>query len=81
VIGEDAGRVKAIESQANRAARSMYSMPPGHGGLIVERILTDPTLAADWRAELATMAARLRSLRELLAAAITASRPASTPAG
>jgi len=75
VIGEDAGRVKAVESQANRAARSMYSMPPGHGGLIVERILTDPTLEADWRAELATMAARLRSLRELLAAAITASRP------
>jgi aspartate/tyrosine/aromatic aminotransferase len=50
-------------------------MPPGHGGLIVERILADPALAAEWRAELATMAARLRSLRELLAAAIAAARP------
>ena len=75
VVGEDAGRAKAVESQANKAARAMYSMPPGHGGLIVERILSDATLAAEWRAELAMMAARLRSLRGLLAAAIGAFRP------
>ena len=75
VLGDDAGRARAIESQANKAARAMYSMPPGHGGLIVERILADPALATEWRTELATMAARLRSLRELLAAAIAAARP------
>jgi aspartate/tyrosine/aromatic aminotransferase len=75
VLGEDAGRARAIESQANKAARSMYSMPPAHGGLIVERILADPALGAAWREELAGMATRLRSLRESLAAEITRARP------
>lgn len=74
-IGEDAGRARAIETQANKAARTMYSMPPGHGGLIVERILTDAGLADTWRTELAQMAARLRNLRAALAAEIGRARP------
>lgn len=75
VLAGDAGRAKAIESQANKAARSMYSMPPGHGGLIAERVFADAALTADWRVELAEMAARLRSLRESLAAEIGRARP------
>ena len=75
VIGEDASRARAVESQANKAARSMYSMPPAHGALIVERVLSDPALAANWRAELAAMAARIRQLRTAFAAAIAAARP------
>ena len=53
----------------------MYSMPPGHGALIAERILSDPELGAQWRDELVGMAARLRSLREALAAEIERARP------
>jgi len=75
VLGADAGRAKAIETQANKAARSMYSMPPGHGGLIAERIFADAALAAQWKAELAGMAGRLRSLRRSLAAEIESARP------
>jgi aspartate/tyrosine/aromatic aminotransferase len=75
VVGGDEGRARALESQANRIARAMYSMPPGHGGLIVERILGDAALAAVWRSELAVMAVRLRSLREALAAEISRARP------
>ncbi len=75
VIGEDAGRAKAVESQANKAARSMYSMPPGHGGLIVERILSDAALEASWREELAAMAARLKGLRSAFADVVEAVRP------
>jgi len=75
VLGEDAGRARAIESQANKAARAMYSMPPAHGGLIVERILADAALGAAWREELAAMATRLRSLRESLAAEIARVHP------
>jgi len=75
VLGEDAGRAKAVETQANKAARSMYSMPPGHGGLIVERILSDATLGASWREELELMAARLKGLRSRFAAAVEAARP------
>lgn len=75
VMGADDSRVRAIESQANKAARSMYSMPPAHGGLIVERILGDAALTARWSAELAAMAARVRELRVALAAAIAHVRP------
>lgn len=75
VVGDDAAHARAIESQANKAARAMYSMPPGHGALIAERILGDATLAAMWRKELAGMAARLRSLREAFVAAVHAVRP------
>jgi len=75
VVGADAARAKAIETQANKAARSMYSMPPGHGGLIAERILADPVLAAQWREELAGMAGRLLSLRNSLATEIEKVRP------
>ena len=75
VLGEDGGRARAIETQANRAARSMYSMPPGHGGLIVERILQDAALEASWRQELGKMAARLRGLRSAFASAVQSARP------
>ena len=70
VMGEDADRAKAIESQVNKAARSMYSMPPAHGGLIVERILADAALTKQWREELRAMATRIRALRRALAAEI-----------
>jgi aspartate aminotransferase len=75
VLGADEGRVRAVESQANKAARSMYSMPPGHGGLIVERILNDAGLEAAWRGELAAMAQRLKGLRSAFAAAVESARP------
>jgi len=74
-VGADAAQARAFESQANKAARSMYSMPPGHGGLIVDRILADPALRAPWQAEVAAMAARLRWLRQALADGIAAARP------
>lgn len=70
VMAEDVDRARAIESQVNKAARSMYSMPPAHGGLIVERILSDAALATQWRTELDAMAARIRKLRESFAAEI-----------
>jgi aspartate/tyrosine/aromatic aminotransferase len=75
VLGEDEGRARAVETQANKAARSMYSMPPGHGGLIVERILNDTVLEASWREELRAMAHRLQGLRSSFAAAVESARP------
>jgi aspartate aminotransferase len=74
-IGADAAQARAVESQANKAARSMYSMPPGHGGLIVDRILADADLRARWQAEVAAMAERLRRLRRALADGIATARP------
>lgn len=75
VLAEDPGRSAAIESHANKAARAMYSMPPAHGALIVEKILTDPKREAAWRSELAGMCAHIQKLRSKLAAGIMAARP------
>ncbi len=49
-------------------ARTMWSMPPDHMAATVRIILEDEALAADWRAQLVEMGARIRSLRDRLAA-------------
>ena len=41
-------------------------MPPAHGSAIVETILTDAALRADWERELAQMRDRINGLRQLL---------------
>ena len=45
-------------------AREMWSMPPDHGGAVVRTVLQDAALAADWRAELDEMRARILRIRE-----------------
>lgn len=49
-------------------ARTMWSMPPDHGAAVVRTVLDDPQLRADWRVELDSMGARIRSLRSRLGA-------------
>jgi aromatic-amino-acid transaminase len=46
----------------------MWSMPPDHGAAAVRIVLDDAELCADWRAELDEMGARIRAIRERLAA-------------
>ena len=48
--------------------RMNYSFPPDHGARIVQTILGDEALAADWRAELEELRGHLIGLREALAA-------------
>ncbi len=48
--------------------RLNFSFPPDHGAKVVEIILNDPDLRADWQAELEEMRTRMLSLREGLAA-------------
>ena len=74
VLGESSHRT-ALETNLEQIARGMYSMPPAHGALIVDRILADPDLHEGWRGELAAMAARLDRMRRSLAAALASHRP------
>jgi aspartate aminotransferase len=53
----------AAASQLVRSARSMWSMPPDHGGSVVQIILTDQALRAQWLEELAQMRRRIQGLR------------------
>ena len=47
--------------------RQTYSFPPDHGARIVQTILDDAALAADWKAELEEVRLGMLALREQLA--------------
>ena len=80
MAAEPAGLDTAF-SNANALARAGWSMPPDHGGAAVRIILRDPDMTAQWLAELDTMRARMRSVRDALAKAGSAGRVDLTPLG
>jgi aromatic-amino-acid transaminase len=63
---------EAALAKANLAAlnRLNYSFPPDHGAKVVEIILSDPELRADWEAELEAMRLGMLELRSGLAEAL-----------
>jgi aromatic-amino-acid transaminase len=69
VVGTDAAETARARAHALAAVRTMWSMPPDHGAAVVRLILEDSALAADWRAELDAMRARIQQVRRALAAA------------
>lgn len=50
-------------------ARVSWSMPPDHGAAVVRTVLETPELAADWQAELYSMAERIHAVRQAIAEA------------
>lgn len=61
---------KAATSQLLNVVRSHYSMPPAHGAAIVETILGDDALRAQWQGELGGMCERILGLRHAFADAL-----------
>jgi aspartate aminotransferase len=53
----------AAATQLVRIARSMWSMPPDHGAAVVQTILADQVLRAQWLEELGRMRRRIQDLR------------------
>ncbi len=66
MLSADAATNKIVDSQVNNLVRTLYSMPPDHGGAVVSLVLNDPELRARWLEELATMRDRLQEMRQLL---------------
>jgi aspartate aminotransferase len=66
LLSGDAKAEATSRSQLLNVIRGIYSMPPAHGGAIVDTILGDEKLRADWEAELAEMRGRINGLRTLL---------------
>ncbi len=64
-----------VHSQVNNVVRTIYSVPPDHGAVVVATILDDPELKAAWRVELAEMRGRLREMRVLLNDALSEKAP------
>ncbi|MFN4021090.1 MAG: aromatic amino acid transaminase [Erythrobacter sp.] len=81
ILGKDQAALDTAFSNANALARACWSMPPDHGGAAVRTILRDPDLTQQWLAELDDMRARMRQVRDALAAAGTAGRIDLTPLG
>jgi aromatic-amino-acid transaminase len=81
ILAQEQGGLDTPFSNANALARACWSMPPDHGGAAVRIILRDPDLTKLWLAELDTMRARMRQVRDALAAAGTVGRIDLTPLG
>lgn len=60
------------QSQMLNVIRGNYSMPPSHGAAIVESILADAGLKANWEAELTEMRERINGLRAGLVESLAA---------
>ena len=75
ILAPDIASRDTVYSQVNNVVRTIYSVPPDHGAVVVATILNDAELKAAWRVELATMRARLREMRVLLNDALQARAP------
>jgi aspartate/tyrosine/aromatic aminotransferase len=66
LLASDKSSRDTVYSQVNNVVRTIYSVPPDHGAVVVSLILHDPELKAAWRLELGAMRGRLREMRVLL---------------
>jgi aspartate/tyrosine/aromatic aminotransferase len=69
-IAHDAERADVVSSQMQNVIRATISQTPDHGAEIVNLILNDKELRAEWETELTEMRERMKRLRVKLAAAI-----------
>jgi aspartate aminotransferase len=65
-IAESAERADVVVSQAMSTARSIYSMPPAHGALLVSMVLGDQDLRSQWQIQLEEVRLRVKAMRGLL---------------
>jgi aspartate aminotransferase len=72
IITANAQQADLAQGQMNSVIRANYSMPPSHGAMVVEIILTDPKLKQMWCDELKTMRKRIKDLRSQLVNALKA---------
>jgi aspartate/tyrosine/aromatic aminotransferase len=75
VLAADQASRDIVHSQVNNVVRTIYSVPPDHGAVVVSTILNDVELKAAWRVELAEMRGRLREMRILLNDALREKAP------
>lgn len=73
IYGERAGALSLITqspketdivmSRVKQLARPIYSNPPIHGARLVDTVLSDPALTAEWHSELKIMSNRMADMR------------------
>ncbi|MGB2281370.1 MAG: aromatic amino acid transaminase [Pseudomonadales bacterium] len=70
VLTKTADHATVVQGQMNGVIRGNYSMPPSHGALVVQTILDDAELKADWLVELGEVRERIARLRSELVQAL-----------
>ncbi len=66
-VCNDPSKKALNQGTLNYLNRQNYSFPPDHGARLVTMVLTDPTLKADWKAELEEVRTGMLALRTQLA--------------
>lgn len=66
VLTGNSHEATAVSSQLDLITRSEISMPPAYGARLVERILRQPELRAEWDANIKTMSGRIIEMRKSL---------------
>ncbi|KAK8791836.1 hypothetical protein WA158_005213 [Blastocystis sp. Blastoise] len=66
IVCASAEEKKKVTSQMKIVARTLWSNPPLYGARIVQTVLGDPELKAQWYKECGEMASRIISMRTLL---------------
>ena len=72
IITANDDEAKRVASRMKIAIRTNYSNPPAHGGGIVQTILNDPDLYAQWETEVTDMRKRIHRVRDDFVAALAA---------
>ena len=75
IVAADPAMRTKVEALAKRLVRASYSNPHTHGAAIVETVLSDPALRADWERELAEMRERIRGMRVRMADSLQRRHP------
>jgi aromatic-amino-acid transaminase len=63
VVGTDSESAEQVFQWLRRGARTTWSNPPAHAGMIVATILATPELRATWEREIASVLDRIQSNR------------------
>ncbi|WP_111859119.1 aromatic amino acid transaminase [Acinetobacter sp. CFCC 10889] len=74
-VCDDQETAQKVLGQLKATVRRIYSSPATTGALIVDNVLHDETLAANWKAELQEMRERIIQMRELLKTKLEAALP------
>ena len=74
-VSANAEVAEIVSSQSLNIVRTLYSLPPDHGGAAVTMILNDTDLRDDWLTELTAMRKRMKEMRALIVAGLGKSAP------
>lgn len=64
VVVKDRSVIANVKSQLTFVVRGMYSNPPAHGARVVEKVLNNERLFAEWKENIKTMAGRIIAMRK-----------------